>query len=131
MSSRDPARSALKVPRLTKVSRRSEAGPIRFSLVLLATCLAVVALMAACSPRSSQQVTPQTTAITGATSAPDGAALLEERCSVCHSADRARQAKKTSDEWEATVTRMVSKGAQLTEPEQAVLVAYLAETYGP
>ena len=61
----------------------------------------------------------------------DGAALLEERCTVCHGLERTTQAQKTGDEWEQTVTRMVGKGAELTEDEQATLIEYLAATYGP
>ena len=61
----------------------------------------------------------------------DGAALLEERCTVCHGLERTTQAQKTSEEWEQTVTRMVGMGAQLTEAEQATLVEHLAATYGP
>ena len=40
-------------------------------------------------------------------------------------------AKKTAEEWGKTVTRMVSKGAKLTNEEQQVLVDYLAKTYAP
>ena len=61
----------------------------------------------------------------------DGAALLEERCTVCQGVERTTQAQKTHDEWEQTVTRMVGQGAELTEDEQATLIEYLAATYGP
>ena len=61
----------------------------------------------------------------------DGAALLEERCTVCHGLDRTTSARKTRDQWEQTVVRMVGKGAELNEEEQEILIAYLAETYGP
>jgi cytochrome c5 len=64
-------------------------------------------------------------------SAGDGAALLEERCTVCHGLERTTQAQKTYDEWEQTVTRMIGHGAELPEDEQATLVEYLAATYGP
>jgi len=60
----------------------------------------------------------------------DGATLLETRCSVCHSADRPKQAKKTHDQWDQTVGRMIGKGAKLTEAEKTVLVDYLTKTYG-
>ena len=61
----------------------------------------------------------------------NGAALLGERCTVCHSLDRVTQAHKTRQEWEQTVTRMVGKGARLNDDEKATLITYLAETYGP
>jgi hypothetical protein len=40
-------------------------------------------------------------------------------------------AQKTEDEWDTTVTRMIRKGAFLTDEEIAVLLEFLAETYGP
>jgi cytochrome c5 len=58
-----------------------------------------------------------------------GTSLLDSRCTVCHSADKAKSAKKDSRGWEKTVTRMMVEGAQLTETEKAELVDYLAKTY--
>lgn len=63
--------------------------------------------------------------------APDGAQLLEQRCSVCHASSRAKKAKKTAKEWQATVARMMDKGAKLSEQEKKILVDYLATTYKP
>ncbi|MFQ6099896.1 MAG: hypothetical protein ACE5OS_01500 [Anaerolineae bacterium] len=62
---------------------------------------------------------------------PEGEKLLQERCTVCHSLDRVKQAHRTSEEWNRIVTLMVGRGAELEEDEQAVLVDYLVETYGP
>jgi cytochrome c5 len=59
----------------------------------------------------------------------DGQALLQERCSVCHSMDRVTSAHKTADQWTTTVQRMVSKGAQLNSQEQQTLIDYLAANY--
>lgn len=61
----------------------------------------------------------------------DGAALLDQRCSVCHPSERPKSKKKTPEEWQATVTRMMGKGAQLTPEEKQVLVGYLSKTYKP
>ena len=60
----------------------------------------------------------------------DGAALLESRCTACHNLDRVKQAKKTQAQWESTVNRMIQKGAQLTDAEKAILLQYLAQTFG-
>ena len=91
------------------------------------------------APQEEQPTTPPTEAPQEETEeqpaepAPegDGAALLEERCTECHGLDRTTSARKTREEWEQTVTRMVSKGAELNEEEQDILITYLAETYGP
>lgn len=61
----------------------------------------------------------------------DGAALLEERCSVCHPSTRPKAKHKTPEQWEATVTRMQDKGARLTEEEKKTLLEHLSSTYKP
>lgn len=62
---------------------------------------------------------------------PDGAALLEERCSVCHPSTRPKSKQKTPEQWESTVNRMIGKGANLSEEEKAVLLDFLSKTYKP
>jgi cytochrome c5 len=59
----------------------------------------------------------------------DGQALLQDRCTVCHGLGGVERAKKTEEEWKATVERMVGKGAELDEAEQELLIKYLAEMY--
>jgi hypothetical protein len=61
----------------------------------------------------------------------DGETLLQERCTECHALSRTTNARKSAEEWESTVTRMVGHGANLNDEEQMVLVEYLAQTYGP
>ena len=59
----------------------------------------------------------------------DGEALVQERCTECHDLGRVERAKKTEEEWKATVERMVTLGAQLSQAEQELVIQYLAETY--
>ncbi len=94
--------------------------------ILIVVLLVMVAMLVACNA-----ATPQPTQAPAAPAQTDGATLLETRCSVCHSADRPKQAKKTADQWNQTVTRMMGKGAKLTEAEKTVLLDYLAKTYKP
>jgi hypothetical protein len=42
---------------------------------------------------------------------------------------RVTRARKTEEEWKATVERMVKKGSKLDQAEQEVVVKYLQETY--
>jgi cytochrome c5 len=63
--------------------------------------------------------------------APSGDELLQSRCAECHGLAQIEGASKTQAEWETTVARMRSKGAQLTDGEAETLVEFLAETYGP
>ncbi len=104
---------------------------IRSLPMLIAAVLIMAGLLAACGSSSSEPSSAPATTISGGTSTLDGAALLQERCTVCHTADRITQAQKSADQWDSTVSRMVNKGAQLTDSEKAVLVEYLAATYGP
>jgi mono/diheme cytochrome c family protein len=60
----------------------------------------------------------------------DGETLLQERCTECHGLERTTSAQKTREEWESTLTRMVNRGAELSDAEKTVLVDYLADTYG-
>jgi len=55
----------------------------------------------------------------------DGNALIDERCTVCHSRERIDQAQKSPEEWAATVDRMIGYGAQLTPEERQAVIDYL------
>jgi cytochrome c5 len=105
----------------------------RPGVILIAAWLVMMAVPVVSNSNSSQstQDTSSSAVIAAETPAIDGATLLETRCSVCHSANKPRQAKKTPQQWEQTVTRMIGKGAKLTEAEKSVIVDYLAKTYGP
>ena len=72
-----------------------------------------------------------TVLVTGAFAIEDGATLLESRCSVCHSLERPKSKQKTPEQWEATVSRMMAKGAKLTQEEKQILLDYLSKTYKP
>ena len=67
--------------------------------------------------------------IPSSTDGTDGASLMQERCSVCHSTSRITSAHKTAAEWTTTVERMLSHGAQLNSQEQRTLIDYLAANY--
>jgi hypothetical protein len=69
--------------------------------------------------------------VTTTSAAADGAALLNQRCTVCHDLTRVQVLRGTADQWNQVVSLMVQRGAKLTMDEQKVLVAYLAKTYGP
>lgn len=99
-----------------------QATRIVFGLLLLSLVLGSVA----CG--SAQQSAPTPPAPTAAQ--PDGASLLQARCTRCHTLDRVQQASKSAAEWETTVARMRGKGAQLSDAEAQTLIRHLAETYG-
>ena len=110
---------------------------MRTKLLLLVVFLVVVGnlVLAGCGTKSAETQAPaaQPTATqSGGASLPvlSGEVLMNDRCTVCHNTDRIKQAQKTKDEWQQTVTRMVGKGAKLSAEEQTILIEYLAQTYG-
>ena len=100
----------------------------KLMLGLVIAFIVVAGVLAACAPAAPQA---QPTSPAGSAPGLDGAALVNSRCTACHSLDRIKQAKKTSAQWKETVTRMVGNGAKLNADEQAAVIAYLAKTYGP
>ena len=103
-----------------------------FLIVVLVVILGV--LLTACGSKTESTAT-QPPAPAKDTVAPvageDGEALLNTRCTKCHTTEKVTSTKKSADDWEETVTRMVGKGASLSTEEQQVLVNYLAKTYAP
>ncbi len=97
-----------------------------FSMVLLALLLG--SLLAACGAEEETAV-PAPEQEEAAPVTLDGKSLVEERCTKCHGLGQVEQAKKTEAEWKATVERMVGKGAQLSQEEQALVIQHLAEAY--
>jgi hypothetical protein len=91
---------------------------------LLMMVLTMVLLITACSLGSSSGSTARST------TSLDGASLLQERCTVCHTLSRVRRASHSSEEWQAIVDRMIGKGAEFTSDEEALLIDYLTATYG-
>lgn len=100
--------------------------------ILVAFFLVMAVALVACQTSTLQptQAQPEATMPPADTSTIDGATLLDERCSVCHSTSRVTGATNTSEGWDAIVTEMIGKGAELSVEEKAVLVEYLAQNYG-
>jgi len=59
----------------------------------------------------------------------DGKALVEERCTVCHSLQNVTSAKKSRDGWQSTIERMIGKGAKLNDAEKVAVNDHLTEAY--
>jgi cytochrome c5 len=95
-------------------------------IILLA--LAAGVILAACGTSSSPATSAPATS-GNASSSLDGQALLQQRCSVCHSVNRVTAAHKSTDQWTNTVNRMVANGAQLSAPETRTLIDYLAKNF--
>ena len=100
---------------------------VTFTIALLV--LLLVSLFAACGGSKQATPAPATAPETTAPPALEGQTLLQGRCTQCHDLGRVESARKTADEWKATIERMIGKGAQLNQAEQELLTKYLAEKY--
>jgi hypothetical protein len=57
--------------------------------------------------------------------------LVLDACTACHTLDRVRSQRLTSEEWRQTITGMLSEGVPLTDDEITVVIDYLARNFGP
>ncbi len=74
------------------------------------------------------EVTDEQTEPTTAEEVPDVdevEALIIERCSKCHSADRVFQADYDKQGWSDEIDDMIRKGAEVTEEEKALMIEWL------
>jgi hypothetical protein len=94
------------------------------ALIAVSLVVLLSTLLEACGGGDSQQGGGQ-----GSPTTLDGKTLVEERCTQCHSLDRATSAHKTKEEWTTTVERMVGKGANLNSEEQGIVIDYLSANY--
>jgi cytochrome c5 len=64
---------------------------------------------------------------------PEGATktLVAQRCLMCHGAGLITQQHKDAAAWGRTVTQMRTWGSPIQDEDQAAIVSYLAEHFGP
>jgi cytochrome c5 len=60
---------------------------------------------------------------------PDGSGrdLVEQRCTLCHSLERAAGTRRTRSEWDAILKRMVLIGAPISPNDERLIGIYLKE----
>ena len=87
-------------------------------MVTITALLAVALLAGGCA---SQAASPA-----AGTGSVDAAAIIQARCTKCHSIDRIKAANHDQAGWTATIARMQGKGAQLSSAEGAAVVQFLA-----
>ena len=56
--------------------------------------------------------------------------LIQERCTKCHTLAPIEVARKTRQDWEFTVYRMIEKGTRLNDREAWKVIDYLSRVYG-
>jgi mono/diheme cytochrome c family protein len=89
------------------------------------TLMLAGALLIAASGLRAQGTAPTTDFAPG-----PGVETVRTHCAVCHPPTMVTGKRMTARQWGATVDQMIGKGAQVSEEEYGVIVAYLAKVYG-
>lgn len=50
-------------------------------------------------------------------------------CTACHTSERICAARKTRQEWQATIAQMKRNGAVMTPPQEAAILGYLTSHF--
>lgn len=94
------------------------------TIIIILAIITLTILVTACSSGTATS----TSAPPNSSSTLDGATLFQERCSVCHKLPT--NALMTASQWKSTVESMVTRGANLSQEEQQLVIDYLATNYG-
>ena len=96
-----------------------------FRKTVLAVLVAALMLFAVgCGAKT--EVTPEAEPAQGEATELDGAALLDAKCSSCHSVETVLAEQYDAVGWEAVIDDMITRGAKLTDDEAAALAEYLS-----
>jgi cytochrome c5 len=94
----------------------------------IASGVAAAALMAVSAVMAASMAHAASAPANGA--AAPGKAIFEEQCGTCHELSVTTELRKSHDEWQATVARMITSGAALSDEQAAQVVDYLSKNYG-
>jgi mono/diheme cytochrome c family protein len=93
---------------------------------VMATAFAVVAT---CGIEAQTAPAAPTVATTPTPPPGPGLAIVNAKCSVCHTTASVFSQHRSPDDWAATVQLMVDRGADLSPDETSVVIGYLAENF--
>ena len=106
----------------------------RKSVLLLAITIGILLLSVGCSSGKSNgsgqpeaSLVPTISAVTAEVSSNDAQmeAMILEKLMGHHSIDIVLQAKHTREEWNATMDRMIARGAPISEQEKQQIIDWL------
>lgn len=110
----------------------------RIALLLVMAALMAITVMGCASSQpttepAGESAAPTTgggeaeTPATGGEAATDGAALTEQKCSMCHPIDRVNSATYDAAGWDEVITRMEQNGLVVTPEERQAILDYLSQ----
>ena len=60
----------------------------------------------------------------------EGKDLTESACSTCHEINLVTAERRSEQQWKAVVADMVRRGAEASDSEKQVILAYLVKNFG-
>ena len=101
--------------------------------ILFSSLIAALAFSIGVSLQSAPAQTPATPANSDVLPDGPGKSGVEKDCLSCHGVRMlsSRSGTGTPDEWNETVNKMVSQGADVSDDDFDVLIKYLAKNFGP
>lgn len=92
-----------------------------------AALLAVLVVLAGCGAGAPDTAAPSATPpAQGETAADPAQALVDRKCSMCHSTQRVYDADYDEQGWAEVVDRMVKNGLVISSDERAAVIDFLA-----
>lgn len=104
-----------------------------FTLIKLVAASALISLpffVAAAQTDNAKQPGPSAA---DANLLPDGPGkeVVLKKCTTCHSIRNVIASRRTADDWAQEVSKMVGRGATISDDEADTIVNYLADHFGP
>jgi len=114
---------------MLKIRARLDGRTARFRLIAAAVLVALPLLCAA-GQADKQKTDPSRSATDSLPDGP-GKELVLKKCVSCHAIQIVTAKHASADDWAQTVSKMVGRGAVVSDDDADVIVDYLSAHFGP